>query len=245
MSMEAFIRTDTYPLPRYAFIPGSRARAELIASHLRDGRLVTRADEYPVFVGMVADVPMLVAATGMGGPTTAVCVEALGRLGADTFIRIGSCGTASSLVNPGDVLISTGAYRGTGTSVAYLPIEFPAVANFELTTALVSAAQDSGARFHVGLGSGEDAFYRKDHAFRLRLAAAGVISADMESDTLFVVATVRGWRAAALCVSDGTAKERKPAWGEAAFHQGEENGIQIALEAMRRIAVADRARGLP
>lgn len=239
--MHTFIQSETHPLPRYAFVPGSRARAELIVSHMHDGRLISRSPRYPVYIGTVADIPMVVAATGMGGPTTAVCVEELGRLGVNTFIRIGSCGTANLAVNPGDVLISTGAYRGTGTSTAYLPLEFPAVADFELTSALVSAAHDSGAPFHVGLGSGEDAFYRKDHAFRLRLAAAGVISADMESDTLFVVATVRGWRAAALCLSDGTATERKPAWGEAAFHQGEENGIRIACEAMRLIALSDRA----
>jgi len=240
--MEIFIHRDNIPIPRYAFIPGSRARAEIIAEYMQDRRLISDMKGFAVFLGKVEGIPMLVAAGGMGGPTTAVCIEELGRLGADTFIRIGSCGTASPVVDCGDVLISTGAYRGTGTSIAYLPIEFPAVADFEITNALVCAALGIGVKFHVGLGSGEDAFYRKDHGFRERLAKAGVLSADMESDTLFIIATLRGWRAGALFASDGTAKERKPVWGEEAFHKGQENAIRIAMEAMRKVAISDGDR---
>jgi len=238
--MEKFINSNEELFPRYAFVPGSKSRAETIASRMQDSRLISHMKGFAVYSGLVGGIPMLVVGTGMGGPTTAVCIEELGRLGVDTFIRIGSCGTASPVVNCGDILIATGAYRGTGTSIAYLPIEFPAIADFELTNTMASVAQEIGAKFHVGLGSGEDAFYRKDRDFRERLAKAGVISADMESDTLFIIASVRGWRAGALFASDGTAKERKPAWGEEAFRIGVENEIRIAMETMRRVALIDR-----
>ncbi len=237
--MEEFIQIKPVNFPRYAFVPGDHDRAKKIAEHFESPQLLSTSKGYVVYSGCVDGIPMISASTGMGGPTTAVCVEELGRLGVDTFIRIGSCGTAHPKVNVGDILIATGSYRGTGTSQAYLPGEFPAVADFELTQAMEAAAIQLGASHLVGLGSGEDAFYRKDRAFRERLAEAGVLCADMESDTLFVVAMVHGWRAGALFASDGTAKERKPAWGESAYRQGEENAIQIAIQAMRQIAEKD------
>jgi uridine phosphorylase len=237
--MEEFIQIQYVDIPRYAFVPGDHDRAKKIADHFESPQKLSIGKGYVVYSGRVAGISMLAASTGMGGPTTAVCVEELGRLGVDTFIRIGSCGTAHPSVNVGDVLIATGAYRGTGTSQAYLPVEFPAVADFDLTQAMEAAAVQLGASHHIGLGSGEDAFYRKDRAFRERLAEAGVLCADMECDTLFVVAMAHGWRAGTLFASDGTAKERKPAWGEAAYRVGEENAIQIAIMAMKQIALKD------
>jgi uridine phosphorylase len=238
--MEQFLQIQSTDIPRYAFVPGDHDRAKKIAEHLESSQVVSISKGFMVYLGSVDGISMLVASTGMGGPSTAVCIEELGRLGVDTFISIGSCGTAHPKVNVGDVLISTGAYRGAGPSMAYLPVEFPAVSDYDLTQAMETAAVLLGASHHVGLGSGEDAFYRKDIAFRERLAQAGVLCADMESDTLFIVSLVHGWRAGALFASDGTAKERKPAWGEVAFRKGEENAIQIAIMAMKQIAHADQ-----
>jgi uridine phosphorylase len=242
--MESFINLKNFTVPRYAFVPGDHDRSKKIADHFDTSSLIASGKGFSVYSGYVDGIPMLAVPTGMGGPTTAVCIEELGRQGVDTFIRIGSCGTAHPKVEVGDVLIATGSYRGTGTSIAYLPIEFPAVADYSVTSALVTSACSLGAKHHVGLGSGEDAFYRKDPAFRERLAGAGVLCADMESDTLFVVATVRHWRAGALFASDGTAKERKPAWGEQAFRIGEELAIQVAIQAMKQIALMDQGKAV-
>jgi uridine phosphorylase len=241
--MEFHIRCDPEDIARYVFTPGSHARAKKIADHFDSAELVSDSRGYMVYTGTVDGIHMTVSSTGMGGPTTAICLEELGHMGADTFIRVGSCGTLQDYVACGDVIISTGTFRAGGTANNYLPIEFPAVPNFEVTTALVDAAKRLGLDVHVGLGSAGDAFYapRRDPTFREILKQSGIVSGEMESDTLFVLAAFRQWRAGALFPSDGTSQEIKPEWGEQAFQQGEQNAIRIAIEAMKNIALADGA----
>ena len=240
--MEFHIRCDAKDIARYVFTPGSHTRAKKIAAHFEDARLVSDSRGYLVFTGAVDGIPMTVSSTGMGGPTTAICLEELGHMGADTFIRVGSCGTYQEYVSCGDVIISTGIFRAGGTANRYLPPEFPAVPDFEITTALVNAARALGLKVHVGLGSAGDAFYApRDPAMREVLKQAGLVSGEMESDTLFIVSAFRGWRAGALFACDGTATQTKPEEGKEAFRRGEENEIRIAIEAMKNIALADNA----
>lgn len=239
--MEFHIRCEPEQIARYVFTPGSHSRAKKIADHLDDVELVSDSRGYMVYTGFTGGVRVTVSSTGMGGPSTAICLEELAHMGADTFIRVGSCGTYQEYVDCGDVIISTGTYRAGGTANNYLPIEFPAVPTFEITKALVDAAKRLDLKAHVGLGSAGDAFYapRRDPEMRKILAQSGLVSAEMESDTIFVLAALRGWRAGALYACDGTATETKPAWCEDAFHQGEQNEIRIALEAVQQIAAAD------
>jgi len=240
--VEFHIRCEPEDIARYVFVPGSHTRAQKIADHFDEARLVSDSRGYLVYTGTVDGIPMTVSSTGMGGPQTAICIEELGHMGADTFIRVGSCGTYQEYVSCGDVVISTGIFRAGGTANNYLPVEFPAVPTFEVTTALVTAAKQLGLEPHVGLGLAGDAFYApRDQAMSEILKQAGVISVEMESDTIFVIASLRGWRAGALFTCDGTATETKPEWGDAAFEQGQEDAIRIAVEAMKNIALADRA----
>lgn len=238
--MEFHIRCDPQDIARYAFVPGAHDRAKKIADHFDNARLVSSSRGYMVYTGTVDGILMTVASTGMGGPTTAICTEELAHMGADTFIRVGSCGTLQDFVGCGDVIISTGTYRAGGTSLYYLPLAFPAVPDFYVTRALVNAAQSLDLKAHVGLGSAGDAFYApRDPNMRTVLKQAGIVSGEMESDTLYVVAAVRGWRAGALYATDGVSTAVKPAWCDEAFKQGEENAIRIAIEAMKQIALAD------
>jgi uridine phosphorylase len=240
--MEFHIRCDPKDIARYVFTPGSHSRAKMIAAHFDGARLVSDSRGYLVYTGTVDGIPMTVSSTGMGGPTTAICLEELGHMGADTFIRVGSCGTRQEYVDCGDVIISTGIFRAGGTANNYLPLEFPAVPNFDVTTALVNAAKQLGLKAHVGLGSAGDAFYApRDPAMRDLMTQSGIVSGEMESDTLFVIAAVRGWRAGALFACDGTASETKPEWCDEAFEQGQINAIRIAIKAMKNIALADGA----
>jgi uridine phosphorylase len=242
--MEFHIRCEAEDISRYCFVPGSHDRAKKLAAHFDNPRLVSDSRGYLVYTGTVDGIRMTVSSTGMGGPTTAICVEELGHMGADTFIRVGSCGTMQDYVDCGDVIISTGIFRAGGTANNYLPIEFPAVPNFFVTTALAGAARTLGLKAHVGLGSAGDAFYApRDPAMREVLKQSGIVSGEMESDTLFVIAAVRGWRAGALFAVDGTSKLTKPDWCDEAFKQGEVNAIRIAVEGMKSIALADGARG--
>jgi uridine phosphorylase len=240
-AMEFHIRCDPKEISRYVFVPGSHDRARKIAAHFENVRTVNENRGYLVYSGTYGGVFMTVSSTGMGGPSTAIAVEELGHMGARTFIRVGSCGTYQDNVNCGDVIISTATLRDGGTGTPYLPIEFPAVADFAVTTAMVEAARRLGIKVHVGPGSAGDAFYApRDPGRREVMKQAGLVAGEMESDTLYIVAAVRGFRAGALFASDGTSKETKPVWGEELFKQGEENSILIALEAMKDLALADQ-----
>jgi uridine phosphorylase len=240
--MEFHIQADPQHISRYCFTPGDHERARKIASHFENARLVADSRGYLVFSGDYQGVFVTVCATGMGGPAVAIALEELAHMGADTFIRVGSCGAVQPDLGPGDVVISTGAVRLGGTGNAYLPPYYPAVPTFEVMRAMVDTAAELGAPVHLGIGASGDAFYAPKEG-REEMAKAHVLSIEMESDTLFVVGQYRGWRTGALFACDGTQTETKPAWGEQAFRRGEENAIQIALRAMHKIALADQRRG--
>lgn len=238
--MEFHIRCDPKEISRYVFVPGSHDRARKIAAHFDHFHAVSESRGYLVYSGEVDGIPVTVSSTGMGGPTTAIAVEELGHMGADTFIRVGSCGTYQAYVACGENVISTGTYRDGGTANNYLPIQFPAVPDFSLTQALVKSAKALGLKTHTGLGSAGDAFYAPHDPARFEmLKQAGVLSMEMESDTLYIIAALRGWRAAGIYTNDGTDKETKPEWCEADFQRGEQEAIRIAIHAMTQIARAD------
>jgi uridine phosphorylase len=239
--MEFHIVCDAKDISRYVFCPGDQARARKIAAHLDDAYLVTESRGYVVMSGRHEGVLMTVCGTGMGGPTVAIALEELAHMGADTFIRVGSCGVFQPSQGPGDVIIASGTFRHGGTANAYLPPSFPAVPTFGVLRSLVEAAEALNIPHTVGVGMAGDAFYApRDPKSRQELAKFGLVSVEMESDTLFVVGAFRGWRTGALYASDGTPTEVKPEWGEAAYRQGEQNAIAIGLRAMRAIARADR-----
>jgi uridine phosphorylase len=241
--MEYHIRCDPKEISRYCFVPGSHDRAKMIAAHFKNVKTVSESRGYLIYSGDWEGIRMTVSSTGMGGPSTAICVEELGHMGAEVFIRVGSCGTMQDYIDCGDVIIATGTFRAGGTGTNYLPLAFPAVPDFGVTTAMVKAAETLKLKAFAGLGSAGDAFYApRNPEQRGVLKQSGIIFGEMESDTLFIVAAARHFRAGALFTTDGTAKETKPEWGEKAFHDGEENAIMIALEAMKTIALADQAK---
>ena len=240
--MEFHIVCDPKDIARYVFCPGDQARAAKIAEHLDDARLVTDSRGYVVYSGEFEGVFMTVCGTGMGGPTVAIALEELGHMGGDTFIRVGSCGVFQPGQQPGDVIIASGTVRAGGTANAYLPPAFPAVPSFALLRALVAAAESLGVAHTVGVGIAGDAFYApRDPVWRNKLVEAGVVSVEMESDTLFVLGAFRRWRTGAIYASDGSAEEIKPSLGEAEFRRGEQEAIRIGLRAMKGLAEADRA----
>jgi uridine phosphorylase len=236
--MEFHIKCDASDISRYCFVPGDPARAKKIAEYFDHKKFVTDSRAYLVYSGNYRDVFMTVCATNMGGPTVAIALEELAHMGANTFIRVGSCGAVQPHMGPGDIVISTGAVRLGGTANSYLPLHYPAVPTFHVVRVLVDAAQAKNIPVQLGIGAAGDAFYAPKEG-RGEMAKAGVLSLEMESDTLFVVGQFRGWRTGAIFATDGTPTEVKPAWGEAAFQQGETNAIEIALDAMYELARQD------
>ncbi len=239
--MEWHIKCDANDINRYVFCPGDQKRARKIAESFDHPRLITEERGYVVYSGDYRGVGMTAIGTGMGGPVVAIALEELAHMGADVFIRVGSCGVYQDYQKPGDIIIAMGSVREGGTSLAYLPPIFPAVPTFMVLRALVEASEELNIPVTIGVGSAGDAFYdpRDDSQRRQLYKKAGLVSIEMESDTLFILGAYRGWRVGALYASDGTADAIKPADGEESFLRGEQLSIQIALAAMWKISQKD------
>lgn len=194
---------------RFALLPGDPGRVEQIAACLDDARELAVNREFRTWAGTVAGERVLVTSTGIGGPSAAIAMEELASIGVDTFIRVGTCGGMQLAVQGGDLIVPTAAIRMDGTSREYLPVEFPAVADFSLTRALADAAEKSGLRSHLGVVQSKDSFYGQHEPQRMpvgqRLLAdwqawikGGALASEMECAALFTVAACLGVRAGAV-----------------------------------------------
>ena len=144
---------------RYCILPGDPARSELIARFFDDPIQVAYNREYNTYTGTLLGEKVSVCSTGIGGPSAVIAMEELTAIGADTFLRVGTCGGIALKVQSNDLVIATGAIRHEGTSREYAPIEFPAVPDYEVLTALVDAAKALGKPWHAGVVQCKDSFY--------------------------------------------------------------------------------------
>ena len=185
---------------RYVILPGDPKRCAKIAKYFDDPVLVADNREYVTYTGTLDGVKVSVTSTGIGGPSASIAMEELYRCGADTFIRIGTCGGMQTEVKSGDVIVATGAIRMEGTSKEYAPIEFPAVADLSVTNALVEAAKAEGCQYHTGVVQCKDAFYGQHEPEKMPVSyeltqkweawkRLGCLASEMESAALFVVAS--------------------------------------------------------
>jgi uridine phosphorylase len=232
----------------YVLVPGDPARTAVIAKFLDGAKEMAFSREYRTFTGSVDGVPVSTMSTGMGGPSVAIGVEELSELGVHTFLRVGTCGAAQPEIKMGDLVIALGSVRSEGTPNGYVPAEYPAVASLDVVNALVDAAKASGVPYHVGIIRSVDALYSDlvpDSMPRPHLrdelemwSRAGVLSNDMETSTLLVVARLRKLRAGTinLCVDElgaGEIHHLDPSYMESM--------LKVAVDAIRRLIELDRA----
>lgn len=228
---------------KYAILPGDPGRVEKIAKYLDDAEKIGEHREYTSYLGKIEGQNVLVMSTGMGGPSTAIGVEELFKTGVRNFIRVGTCGGMNLEVLGGDLVIVTGAIKMDGTSDEYVPKEFPAVSNFDLTGSLVDAAKKSGYRYHLGIVHCKDSFYGQHDPERMPVGyelknkwnayiKANCLASEMESATLFTVSQVLGARAA--CVLNVVwNQERAKAGYDNPQMSDTTRAIKTAVEAIR------------
>ena len=144
---------------KYVILPGDPKRCKKIAQYFENPQLVADNREYVTYTGYLDGEKVSVTSTGIGGPSAAIAMEELVKVGATHFIRVGTCGGIDINVKGGDVVVATAAIRMEGTSKEYAPIEFPAVANLETTNALVDSAKQLGYTCHTGVVQCKDSFY--------------------------------------------------------------------------------------
>jgi uridine phosphorylase len=231
------IRARPGDVAPYVLIPGDPGRAERIAERFVEPRLVARHREYVLYTGTTAaGTPISVCSTGIGGPSASIAVEELTRVGATHFIRVGSSGGRQPHIPIGSVVVVTAAYRGEGTSLDYIPVPYPAVADLDVTLALRQAAlSELGERAIEGIVYTRDAFYRRDEGLNKKLQDAGIVAAEQECSTVFVVGSLLGVKVGAILGTDSNIfLEQQPTMAEkeALYTRVERTTIAIAIRAV-------------
>ena len=205
------IRMKQGDVGRYVFLPGDPFRTDVIAGFLDDAKLIAHNREIKTWTGFLDGVKVSVTSTGMGCPSTAIALEELIKIGADTFIRIGTAGPVSDLSkDPSwDGAICTAAVRDEGTTVHYIPIEYPAVADRHVVEALAEAAGKKGLKFIEGITQSKDSFYGEVDPDSMPAASrlkerweawkrGNVVASEMEAAAIFIISSIRGKRAGAI-----------------------------------------------
>ena len=144
---------------KYVLLTGDPDRVPEIAAHLEHSRKVAQKREFTTYTGALECVPVSVISTGIGGPSAVIAMEECVALCAHTMIRIGTCGGMQPELIPGTLILPTGAIRMEGTTREYLPLEFPAVPDFDLLCSLTAAAAERGCRYRTGVVQCKDSFY--------------------------------------------------------------------------------------
>jgi len=231
-----------------AIVPGAPERVRKIAELMDNPQPLASHREFTSWRAEIDGQAVIVCSTGIGGPSTSIAVEELAQLGIRTFLRIGTTGAIQPDIQVGDVLVTTGAVRLDGASRHFAPIEFPAVADFSCTTALVDAAKALGASTHIGITASSDTFYsgqerydtysgRVVNAFQGSLQEwqlMGVLNYEMESATLFTQCASQGLRAGMIAgVIVNRTQQEIP--DEGMMQNTESMAVRIVVEAARRL----------
>lgn len=234
---------------KYVILPGDPKRCEKIASHFEDAKLIADSREYVTYTGYLDGVKVSVTSTGIGGPSASIALEELVRCGAQTFIRVGTCGGMQDEIMGGDLVIANGAIRMEGTSKEYAPIEYPAVPDINIVNALIAAAKESSSDYHVGVVQCKDSFYgqhepevkpvsyeleRKWEAW-LRM---GCLASEMESAALFIAASYLRVRLGSIFLVVANQERAKKGLSNPQAHDTE-MAIKVAVQAIRKLIAED------
>lgn len=231
-----------------AIVPGDPQRVEKIAALMDKPVLLASHREFTTWRAELDGKPVIVCSTGIGGPSTSIAVEELAQLGINTFLRVGTTGAIQPGIQVGDVLVTTASVRLDGASLHFAPLEYPAVADFACTTALVEAAKHAGVTPHIGVTASSDTFYpgqERYDTFSGRVVSRfkgsmeewqqmGVMNYEMESATLLTMCSSQGLRAGMVAgvIVNRTQQEIPNA---ETMKKTETNAISIVVEAARHL----------
>ena len=237
---------------RYVILPGDPGRCASIAALFDSPHHVAQNREFNVYTGTLLGETVTVCSTGIGGPSAAIAMEELHNLGADTFLRIGTCGGIALEVQSGDIVVATGAVRYEHTSLEYAPLEYPAVPDYDVTSALREASLALGNRTHLGVVQCKDSFYGQHSPEKSPVAGEllakwetwkrlGVKASEMESAALFVVADALGCRCGS-CFHVIWNQEREKAGLDQNMSEDTSMAVRVAVEALKRLIRQDQEK---
>ena len=235
---------------RYVLLPGDPKRCEKIAAYLEDAKQVADSREFVTYTGYLDGEKVSVTSTGIGGPSASIAMEELWRCGADTFVRIGTCGGMQTEILGGDLIIATGAIRMEGTSKEYAPIEYPAVADIDIVNALRASAGKLGFRSNTGVVQCKDAFYGqhepevKPVSYELlnkweAWIRCGALASEMESAAMFIVGSCLRVRVGSVLLVVANQERARQGLSNDQVHDTD-GAIRTAVEAVRELIRQDK-----
>ena len=235
---------------RYVIMPGDPKRCAKIAKHFDDAKLIADSREYITYTGYLDGEKVSVTSTGIGGPSASIALEELTLCGADTFIRVGTCGGIELDVKGGDIVVATGAIRMEGTTKEYAPIEFPAVANLDIINSLVQAAKNLGHEYHTGVVQCKDSFYGQHSPEKMPVnyellnkweawKKMGCLASEMESAALFIVGSFLRVRVGSVFLTVANQEREKSGLENPVVHDTD-MAIKTAIEALKILIENDK-----
>jgi len=236
--MQPHIMCGIGDVAKYILIPGDPRRVEIIASFLDESRKVADYRGFITYTGTKDGVGISVSSSGIGCPSAAIAIEELARIGAETFIRVGTTGALQKDVHTGDLVIASAAVRGDGTSKNYVPLEFPAVADLTVVASLLQAARGSNLKTHFGFVLSSDAFY-ENYEKLSRWSKFGILSVEMETSAIYTIASLKKLKAGSILAVDGNPLL---GIGKGEFEPGEKTGeldesVKEAIREEAKIAI--------
>jgi uridine phosphorylase len=241
--MQPHIMCGVGDIEKYVLLPGDPKRVEKIAEFFDEAHQIADYRGLVSYSGKVDGIGISACSTGIGCPSAAIVVEELTKIGAETLIRVGTAGSLQRNIDMGDIIVATSAVRADGASKAFMPVEYPAVASFDVVSALVQAAKELRRKVHVGIVWSSDAFYCDDPSTVSQLSEANVLSVEMECSTIFTLAGMKKLRAGAILAVDGNLtkgikkSEFEPGQKVGEFDERVQKAIQdeikIAIEAVK------------
>ncbi|MDH3744887.1 MAG: hypothetical protein OES47_07290 [Acidobacteriota bacterium] len=260
-------------LGRYVLVPGDPGRADRIATHLKDVEKRGNPRGHHAHLGHLEDdveggpVDVLVISSGMGSGSSEIILQELLACGARRLVRVGSCGSMTEAIAPGQVVIATGAVRDERTTHDYAPPEFPALAHPAAVEALRAGARSEGLAEETFLGicHSKASFYAREFGhgpagkanleYCAWLRRCGVVASEMEASTLFVLAAAASGPPApiggsapsdcqagavlAVYATDDPERDFAPALAV----ESERKAIRVALAGVSVWAARDRSGG--
>ncbi len=242
MSTQPHLLVAEGELTDIALLPGDPGRVDRIAGQCDESEVVAENREYKLVNARYGDRELTICSTGIGAPSAAIAAEELAAVGVETFVRVGTCGALQPDIDIGDMVVATGAAKDEGTTRRYESPTVPAVADYEVLSALVEVARGRSETVRVGPVATDDAYYAETDEYVSSWEDAGLLAVEMEAAALFSLARRKGLRAGAICTVDGNLV-RGTQKGESdedeelpeAARNNVERAITLSLEATRRL----------
>ncbi len=206
------VLTGNGPAPRYMLLPGDPGRVPIIGAGWERYEEISFSREFRYARGRTGGVDLGACSTGIGAPSTEIALMDLAAAGAETFIRVGTCGAVQAEIGIGTLVIQEGAVRLVGSPDAYCEKSYPAMADRDVTFALIEACEELDVAYTVGLTASTDSLFAGQEnetpvplalpgnvSIVEKMRSYGVATFEMEAAALFVIGRLIKRRCGSIC----------------------------------------------